>query len=484
VVGVSSSYVQEGDSLYLVGEVRNDTSTNVNHVLVTTTYFDDGDNVLGSASANSEHQILVPGQVSPFLILDAYPTGLVTYTLAILASPTESEPLPALSIPSIRELPLAAAGVSMVGEVHNTLPLSITNAKLIVTLYDEAGKVINVQSDYVFNNLLVPGQKSPFRLVFDAGPTSYFSRDISTDARQTTAISPDLHSVDVARYLDGLGALHWTGRVENRGSTEARLVEAMVTLYDDAEGVVNVGVSSTDPSTIAPGGEANFDIAVPENFAGWTHYALYPPEDATPTATTTASPTSTPTPTRTPTATATGTAPPTDTPPPTPSPTASPTATVGPPGDVLMTGHVYDAAVGPAQGIGGAAVAVLMCVSRSFETHTASDGFYRLELVADYLNQCTEVTMLAVAAGYQSIVQLVTVADLRAQPQRDFALVSSLTPMPTATATPTTRPTYTMRATSTITPTRTATLTPTLTATSRPRLHVYLPLVARRYARR
>jgi hypothetical protein len=454
VVIVSSSYFRSGDFLYLVGEVRNDTSTNVNAVEVTATYFDNVDNVLGAASANSEHQILIPGQISPFIIFDAYPTGLVSYTLAVGASPTEAVPVPPLSVLSIRQMAIASDGLALVGELQNTQAITVANTKLIVTLYDAVGKVINAQSDYVFNSLLVPGQKSPFRVILDAGPTIYAGRAIGTDTRQSAAIPPDLHSVNVAHHLDGQGALHWTGKVQNRGRTEARIVKAMVTLYNDAGEVANVGVSSTEPSTIGPGEEAAFDIVVAEDFAGWTAYSLYPPEDAAPT------PTTTPTPTAT------------QTPAPTSTPTATPTATVGPPGDLWMTGHVYDAATGPTPGISGAAVAALMCVPRSFETHSGSDGYYELLLPADYLNQCTNVNLLAVAAGYQSLIQLVTVADLRAQPQRDFPLVALQALTPTATPTPTVGPTSTVRPTS------------TPTATSGPRLRVYLPLVLRRLARR
>jgi hypothetical protein len=482
VVIVSSSYFHDGGFLYVVGEVRNDTATNVVDVVVEATYFDDGSNVLGTASANSEHQILIPGQISPFLIFDAYPTGLASYTLAIMALPTESVPMPSLSVLSMRDLPTASGGLALVGELQNTQAVTVANAKLIVTLYDALGEVINVQSDFVFNNLLVPGQKSPFRVVLDAGPTTYAGRAISTDTHESTAVPPDLHSLNVTRYLDVYGALHWTGQVENRGDSEARLVKAMVTLHDDAGDVVNVGVSDTNPSTIGPGEEADFDIAVAEDFAGWTSYALYPPEDATPTPTTTPTPTATATPTatRTPTPTHTPTA--TATPTLTRTRTVTPTATEGPPGDLWVTGYVYDVATGPTTGISGAAVAVLMCVPRAFEAHSGSDGFYELLVPADYLNQCTDVTLLAAAAGYQSFVEGVNVADLRAQPQRDFPMVSLQALTPTTVPTDTTTPHPTHTSTSIIPATPTATRTPT--ATSAPRLRVYLPFVLRRYVRR
>jgi uncharacterized repeat protein (TIGR01451 family) len=128
-----------------------------------------------------------------------------------------------------------------------------------------------------------------------------------------------------------------------------------------------------------------------------------------------------PTPTSTPTTTQT----------PTPTATLTPTATQTPPDDLYVTGLVYDAAAGPAQPVSGAPVSVLMCVPRSFHTGSGADGRYNLLLPGSYLNQCSEVTLQAWAAGYQSYAQVIPVADLRAQPDRDIALQPAATPTPT-----------------------------------------------------
>ena len=58
-------------------------------------------------------------------------------------------------------------------------------------------------------------------------------------------------------------------------------------------------------------------------------------------------------------------------------------------------------------------------------------------LPALYLNQCVTITLQATAAGYQTLSLALPVADLRAQPVRDLALI----PLPTPTATPVATPT-------------------------------------------
>lgn len=450
LVVVSYSDYRVGDYIYIVGEARNDSATNVHSVLITAYFLDEAGGVLGTACpVPTEHDIILPGQISPFVIFEACPAGLASYSLVIQGEPTEAVPVPPLSVLSVRELPNPSGGLAFVGELQNTHTVTVSNAKLIVTLYDASGTVVNVQSDYAFSNLLVPGQKSPFRLVLSDGPASYARRQIGVDTRESAATPPDLHSASVVHHVDGTGVLHWSGEVQNRRHTEARIVKAMVTLYDDAGDVVNCGVSDTNPSIIGPGSAASFDIVVHDNWAGWSSYAFYPPEDVVPTPTASPSPTATAMPSATPSATATPTPTTTETPrptatmtaTPTPSatatatytPTASPTATKTPPGDLRLTGYVFDAALGPSSNIGGALISVLMCVARPYTTYSAMNGCYELLLPAMYLNACVSVTLEASATGYQPFGQLVAVADLRAQPHRDFPLL----PLATPTATPT-----------------------------------------------
>ena len=132
---------------------------------------------------------------------------------------------------------------------------------------------------------------------------------------------------------------------------------------------------------------------------------------ATPTGTATSTPTDTPTATPTSTATATPTSTPTDTPTPTPTPA-----------DLTLIGLVYDAAIGPTQAVSRATVSVLMCVPRRFQTLGGPDGYYSLLVPGEYLNACSQVTLEVWATGYETLSLPVSVADLRAQPERDFAL--------------------------------------------------------------
>jgi len=459
---VSSSYYRDGDYLYVVGEVRNDTASHITSVSVEATFLDASDHVVGSAVARTEHEILSPGQISPFIIFATYPEDLDSYHLAVQATPADTPPVPALSVLSVREITGTLGGLTLVGELQNTHTFTVRNAKLIVTLYDVTGTVVNVQSGFAFNDLLVPGQKSPFRVVLPVGPTAYAGRAMGTDTVPSAAIPPDLHAVNVTHYVDGGTTLDFVGQVHNRGQTTADIVKTMVTLYDDVGAVVNCAFSHTSPSTIGPGGLAWFEVSFSGDFAGWSSYAIYPPEDVTPTRTATPSPsptrTATPTHTTVPTASATATRTRTPVVTATPTRTSLPTSTETPALDLLLTGMVYDASAGSAQGIPDAIVSVLTCVQQRFEAHGDANGQYELLVPGQSLSSCMQVTLEAAAPGYEPYLEQIAVPVLRADPQRDFPLVMLVTP--TATTAP---PTATRTATRTATVTRTPTTGPTST---------------------
>ena len=171
------------------------------------------------------------------------------------------------------------------------------------------------------------------------------------------------------------------------------------------------------------------DYAYPTNTPTATRTATNT-QTNTPTHTATATSTDTPTATATSTGTSTHTATATAT----ETPTNTPTSTATPPGDLVLSGRVYDAQGGESQPVAGANVAVAMCQPRTFSTHTWSDGTYSLGLPGLYLNACVTVTFEVTATGYETWRQEVLVSDLRAAPVRDVGLIPL--PTPTATETP------------------------------------------------
>ena len=201
----------------------------------------------------------------------------------------------------------------------------------MLTLYNNAGVVINTDYTYCYYGLLLPGQKSPFKLLMVSGPVDYVTRRLSTQASVTTDLPPNLRSMNVTHYTDGLGWLHFAGQVQNLGSTSVQYEEAFLTLYDAEGKILNCDRDHITPTTLPTGGTGVFEFILFNRFEGWTTYSIYPPEsvaEPTQTPTQTTMPTFTPTVTRT--ATRTATASPTSTTPAfSPGPTITHGASVG-----------------------------------------------------------------------------------------------------------------------------------------------------------
>jgi PKD repeat protein len=145
-------------------------------------------------------------------------------------------------------------------------------------------------------------------------------------------------------------------------------------------------------------------------------------------------------------------------------PTATPTPTTDPCATATYTifGRVYDAA-NPSLGIANAFIVTWTSIDAAPTTNTAADGSYSLPITNPY-HGCNILGLVVSADGYQTVVQAINWQDLKAQPQRDFAMTRAGTPTgptPTRTRTPTTGPT----ATRTFTPTRTPCCGPTATRT-------------------
>jgi hypothetical protein len=157
-----------------------------------------------------------------------------------------------------------------------------------------------------------------------------------------------------------------------------------------------------------------------------------------------------------------------------PMPTPDATATATPPSDLTLTGHVYAPAehafarrdllfaLGAGSPVPDAHVSVLVCVPRSFEATTGTDGAYSLLLPGAYLANCAQVTFGVSAAGHVPWSEILSVADLRADAVRDVTLTRVEQPTPTSSPTVTHTPTAIP----------TATLTPTPSS-----FWIYLPII-------
>jgi hypothetical protein len=148
-------------SWYIIGEVRNDTGSNVDFVQISATLRDGSGNVVDSDYTYSMIDTLSPGMTSPFRVIFSDPPGWVSYDFQVTWDTTSRQPY-ALDILNSTSYFDSSDAYHVVGEIRNQYAEQRTFVKAFVTMYDAQGKVIGVDYTYTNPDTLNPGQTASF----------------------------------------------------------------------------------------------------------------------------------------------------------------------------------------------------------------------------------------------------------------------------------------------------------------------------------
>jgi hypothetical protein len=147
----------------------------------------------------------------------------------------------------------------IVGEVHNDMAHNVDQIRVHLTFYDDAGGVLEAITGSALLDLMGPGQRAPFVIVWE-NPGDWKRYSLRATARATTERPSEgitvLHSY--AR-MDEVGLYHVVGTIRNDGLTTEDYMRAVVSLYDSFGKISNAGFAFTEPSRIPPGTIASFD---------------------------------------------------------------------------------------------------------------------------------------------------------------------------------------------------------------------------------
>ena len=150
----------------------------------------------------------------------------------------------------------------VVGEVKNNLQSNINYVKLTATFYDAGGKVVGTDFTYAELDILKPNQKSPFEISSypDKIVPDKYKVHLSYD---TTGQSPYTGLVILSHSdkIDNLGYHKIIGEVKNNGVRASSYVKVVSTYYNAKGEVIGTEFTFTDPSEIAAGDSAPFEIS-------------------------------------------------------------------------------------------------------------------------------------------------------------------------------------------------------------------------------
>jgi hypothetical protein len=197
---LSSSQIRsEFGSTYIVGEVRNDLSDVVQFVQIVGRFYDSNDLLIDTDFTYTNLDLLRPGEKSPFRLIisdESVAQRIDNYTLSVNWDPVFADPsaVAAATVLTIQEGEQRINDLGwyeIVGEVVNGGTDDTEFVKVVATLYDETGRVIDTDFTYTDPTDVPAGQSAPFELTVN-------DEDISDDIESVklSAQSQDYFAID------------------------------------------------------------------------------------------------------------------------------------------------------------------------------------------------------------------------------------------------------------------------------------------------
>ncbi|HEM61620.1 MAG TPA: fibronectin type III domain-containing protein [Chloroflexi bacterium] len=166
----TTDYVDELGALHLVGEVHNDTAQNVDQIRVRVTFYDEAGKALETIAGSALLDVLIPGRLSPFVIVWENPPEWKRYSLRASARTTTQRPQEGLTLVHSYARLDDSGLYHVVGTVRNDGLTAADHARVVVSLYDPFGKIANAGFAYVQPTHMPPGTVGRFDCVFDYFP--------------------------------------------------------------------------------------------------------------------------------------------------------------------------------------------------------------------------------------------------------------------------------------------------------------------------
>ena len=153
----------------------------------------------------------------------------------------------------------------VVGELQNTSPEPREFVEIVATLRDPSGNVLD--SGFTFSEIEVlrPGEKSPFDVIFSneqqvQKTQRYEISSITSDITQEKPANLGLNVGDT--FYDSINSAHVVGEVTNNGPGVSRFTQVSGTFYDNQGRTVATEFTFTDPTDLQPGHSAPFDMII------------------------------------------------------------------------------------------------------------------------------------------------------------------------------------------------------------------------------
>jgi hypothetical protein len=156
----------------------------------------------------------------------------------------------------------------VIGEIQNTSPDPREYVKIVSTLHDPSGSILDTSFTYSEVEVLRPGENSPFDVIFGNEQQVQMSHryeisSITSDISQAKPVNLKLNFGN--SYYDSIGSAHIIGEVTNNGPGISHFTKISGTFYDDQNKTVATGFTYTDPKDLESGQSAPFDMIISDD---------------------------------------------------------------------------------------------------------------------------------------------------------------------------------------------------------------------------
>lgn len=156
-------YVSEDGILHVVGEIENNSSVPLNQIVVTATFYDINNKILGTLTTDSILETIMPEKKGPFdlIFVNNIVPQIYRYALNTEYKPADhkTESLEILSSNAKRDM---LDNFIISGTVTNHDQRTANTIVIIATLYDKDGKVVATSKSYTEPEYLKSGGITPF----------------------------------------------------------------------------------------------------------------------------------------------------------------------------------------------------------------------------------------------------------------------------------------------------------------------------------
>jgi hypothetical protein len=176
VLGLVSDndFVDEFNTLTIVGEIRNDSSLDVGQTDISVTLYDTAGATVGTANGSAMFEVIPPGEESPFIMTLTRPPGYASYSLRAVARPVPAKHQAQLAVVEVRRFEDEAGFFHIRGTIKNVGNRVAKRVKVAATIYGRDNGIINVGFTYVDPPTLAPGEQAAYDVIF-----AYYPRYVS-----------------------------------------------------------------------------------------------------------------------------------------------------------------------------------------------------------------------------------------------------------------------------------------------------------------